>query len=41
MKKILVVLLCSTFCLFSTAQKADNSIIAGVWQLKSINCEKY
>lgn len=41
MKKLFFVLLCSTIGLFSTAQKVDNSLIAGVWQLKSINCEKY
>ena len=41
MKKLILVLLCSTISMFLNAQKADNSLIVGTWQLKSINCEKY
>lgn len=41
MKKIFTLLLFSTIYLFSAAQKVDNSLITGAWQLKSINCEKY
>jgi hypothetical protein len=41
MKKNFIILLCSTITLLSTAQNVENSLITGVWQLKSINCEKY